>query len=171
MKKHEAISADILARKERFMDLKAMSASLRGDNYHAHALIGEREEQIMTRWQQLLDLLKLHKDKLERYCTVIGLQREIDTLSLAISTLHTDFSSTDNGIHLLDVQEKLHKFQLQESQVKLKDLLAVRIESVWVCPGPCNVRDHQEGGEGSEGPAGQQGPAGGAGRGDPEEAR
>ena len=35
----------------------------------------------------------------------------------AISTLHTEFSSTDNGIHLLDVQEKLHKFQLQESQV------------------------------------------------------
>ena len=36
----------------------------------------------MTRWQQLLDLLKLHKDKLERYCTVINLQREIETLSL-----------------------------------------------------------------------------------------
>ena len=135
VKKHEAISADILARKERFLDLKAMSSSLRADNYHAHLQIGEREEQIMTRWQQLLDLLKLHKDKLERYCTVINLQREIETLSLvsklfqmiltsliktsfqAISTLHTEFSSTDNGIHLLDVQEKLHKFQLQESQV------------------------------------------------------
>ena len=37
----------------------------------------------------------------------------------AISTLHTEFSSTDNGIHLLDVQEKLHKFQLQESQVSV----------------------------------------------------
>jgi spectrin beta len=117
VKKHEAISADILARQERFLDLKAMSASLRADNYHAHITIGEREEQIMSRWQQLLDLLKLHKDKLERYCTVIGLQREIETLSLTISTLHTEFSSTDQGIHLLDVQEKLHKFQLQESQV------------------------------------------------------
>ena len=117
VKKHEAISADILARKERFLDLKAMSAALKDDNYHAHGQIGEREEQIMTRWQQLLDLLKVHKDKLERYCTVINLQREIETLSIAIATLHTEFSSTDNGIHLLDVQEKLHKFQLQESQV------------------------------------------------------
>ena len=87
VKKHEAISADILARKERFLDLKAMSSSLRADNYHAHAQIGEREEQIMTRWQQLLDLLKLHKDKLERYCTVINLQREIETLSLVNQTL------------------------------------------------------------------------------------
>ena len=89
VKKHEAISADILARKERFLDLKAMSSSLRADNYHAHAQIGEREEQIMTRWQQLLDLLKLHKDKLERYCTVINLQREIETLSLVIKSFHS----------------------------------------------------------------------------------
>ena len=116
VKKHEAISADILARKERFMDLKAMSADLAAENYHAHATIGTREEQIMTRWEQLLELLRVHKDKLERYCTVIGLQREIETLSLAIATLHTEFSSTEHGLHLLDVQEKLHKFQLQESQ-------------------------------------------------------
>ena len=87
-----------------------------------------------------------HKNKQEeRYCTVIGLQREIDTLSLAISTLHTDFSSTDNGIHLLDVQEKLHKFQLQESQVQPKDLLAVRIVSVTAYSGERNVRDYQKG--------------------------
>ena len=76
---------------------------------------------------------------------MIGLQREIDTLSLAISTLHTDFSSTDNGIHLLDVQEKLHKFQLQESQVQPKDLLAVRIVSVTAYSGERNVRDYQKG--------------------------
>ena len=48
----------------------------------------------------------------------------------AISTLHTEFSSTDNGIHLLDVQEKLHKFQLQESQVG--DLNLIRLESGFV---------------------------------------
>ena len=89
VKKHEAISADIL---ERFLDLKAMSSSLRADNYHAHVQIGEREEQIMTRWQQLLNLLKLHKDKLERYCTVINLQREIETLSLVKQTFPFTFT-------------------------------------------------------------------------------
>ena len=80
-------------------------------------------------------------DKLERYCTMFNLQREIETLSLvikpfthpsifhfkiscqAIRNLHTEFSSTDNGIHLLDVQEKLHKFQLQEIQVGI---------SIWI---------------------------------------
>ena len=94
VKKHEAISADILARKERFLDLKAMSSSLRADNYHAHLQIGEREEQIMTRWQQLLDLLKLHKDKLERYCTVINLQREIETLSLVSKLFYIILTSS-----------------------------------------------------------------------------
>ena len=48
----------------------------------------------------------------------------------AISTLHTEFSSTDNGIHLLDVQEKLHKFQLQESQVSVLNLF--RLENGFV---------------------------------------
>ena len=48
----------------------------------------------------------------------------------AISTLHKEFSSMDNGIHLLGVQEKLHKFQLQESQVSILNLF--RLENGFV---------------------------------------
>ena len=43
VKKHEAISADILARKERFLDLKAMSSSLWADNYHERACPSTRD--------------------------------------------------------------------------------------------------------------------------------
>lgn len=39
------------------------------------------------RWQELLDLLKVHKDKLERSNAVINLEREIDTLTLTIQLL------------------------------------------------------------------------------------
>lgn len=39
------------------------------------------------RWQELLDLLKIHKDKLERSNAVINLEREIDTLTLTIQLL------------------------------------------------------------------------------------
>ena len=38
----------------------------------------------MSRWQELLSLLEVHRDKLERYCTIISLQREIETLSTTI---------------------------------------------------------------------------------------
>ena len=71
----------------------------------------------MERWDQLLGLLGVHKDKLERYCTIITLQREIETLSVTIMALQQEVDTPEPGSHLLDVQEKLQKFQLQESQV------------------------------------------------------
>jgi hypothetical protein len=45
--------------------------------------------------QELLNLLKLHKDKLERYCSIINLQREIETLAITIKHLQ---SGTDKFI-------------------------------------------------------------------------
>ena len=39
---------------------------------------------IMGRWQELLSLLEVHRDKLERYSSLISLQREIDTLATTI---------------------------------------------------------------------------------------
>ena len=117
VKKHEAISADILARQERFKDLEAMSSQLQQENYWRHKEIKDREKVIMKRWEDLLNLLGIHKDKLERYCTIITLQREIETLSVTIMALQQELASSEPGSHLLDVQEKLQKFQLQESQV------------------------------------------------------
>ena len=76
-----------------------------------------REVAIMERWDQLLELLGVHKDKLERYCTIITLQREIETLAVTILVLQQELDTAEPGSHLLDVQEKLQKFQLQESQV------------------------------------------------------
>merc|ERR1719210_2890017 len=117
VKKHEAISADILARSDRFSDLKAMSRQLETERYWRAKEIKQREIEIMGRWQELLSLLEVHRDKLERYCIIISLQREIETLASTIKLLQQELESTEPGIHLLDVQEKLQKFQLQESQV------------------------------------------------------
>ncbi len=36
-----------------------------------------------------MNLLKLHKDKLERYCSIINLQREIETLAITIKHLQS----------------------------------------------------------------------------------
>ena len=66
----------------------------------------------------MLELLGVHKNKLERYCTIITLQREIDTLSVTIMALQQELDNSKSGSHLLNVKEKLQKFQLQESQVQ-----------------------------------------------------
>ena len=61
-----------------------------------------------------LELLGVHEDKLERYCTIITLQRKIETLSVTIMALQQEPDTSEPGSHLLDVQEKLQKFQLQK---------------------------------------------------------
>ena len=68
----------------RFSDLKAMCQQLEQERYWRSGDIKGREIEIMTRWQELLTLLEVHKDKLERYCTIITLQRELDTLASTI---------------------------------------------------------------------------------------
>ena len=75
------------------------------------------QEPIMERWDQLLQLLGVHKDKLKRCCTIITLKKEIEILSVTIMALQQELDTFEPGSHLLDVQEKLQKFQLQESQV------------------------------------------------------
>ena len=56
--------------------MKAMSNQLQQERYW-------REQEI----REKLKLLGVHRDKLERYCTIITLQREIETLSVTIMAL------------------------------------------------------------------------------------
>ena len=52
---------------------------------------------MMALLQELLNLLKLHKDKLERYCSIINLQREIETLAITIKHLQSGTVLTAAG--------------------------------------------------------------------------
>ena len=61
-----------------------MSSQLEEERYWKADQIKESEMVIMNRWQELLKLLEVHRDKLERYSTLISLQREIDTLATTI---------------------------------------------------------------------------------------
>ena len=101
----------------RFLDLRSMCEQLESENYHAKDAVLAREQQIMDRWEELLELLKKHKEKLERSSSILNLTMEIDTLILTIKQLQKEMSSDVGVLHLLDVQEKLQKFHLQESQV------------------------------------------------------
>jgi hypothetical protein len=59
-----------------------------------------------------------------RYCTIITLQRDIETLLVNIML---ELDNSEPGSHLLDVQEKLQKFQLQESQVQNNSCIMIII--------------------------------------------
>ncbi|XP_014213231.1 spectrin beta chain, non-erythrocytic 1 isoform X2 [Copidosoma floridanum] len=117
VKKHEAISADILAREERFHDLTNMSEELVRENYHGLERVRTREQQVLQRWRELLGLLDRHKANLSALCALMSLMREIETTLASVQELQLSFQSTEVGPHLLGVEDLLQRHSLQELQV------------------------------------------------------
>lgn len=87
VKKHEAISADILARVERFNDLTAMANELEKENYHGKDRVKKRESEVLEKWQKLLELLENHKNNLGQMSNLMSLLREIDATLISIDEL------------------------------------------------------------------------------------
>ncbi|XP_058061720.1 spectrin beta chain, non-erythrocytic 1 [Anopheles bellator] len=117
VKKHEAISADILARADRFNDLTDMCTELAGENYHGKERVKKRETEVITKWKELLELLENHKQKLGQMSSLMNLLREIDATLTTIRALQGQFASEDVGPHLLGVEELLQAHSLLELQV------------------------------------------------------
>uniref|UniRef100_A0A2R5L953 Putative spectrin beta chain non-erythrocytic 5 isoform x6 n=1 Tax=Ornithodoros turicata TaxID=34597 RepID=A0A2R5L953_9ACAR len=114
VKKHEAISADILARVERFENITQMADNLELENYHGKARIRKREQDIMERWELLLELLEKHRVTLSNVSLLMSLLREADTLHGEIRDMEGSFLSGEKGRHLLAVEDLLQKHALEE---------------------------------------------------------
>lgn len=117
LKKHEAVSADILAREERFQDLSQMCDELLKENYRHSERVKARESEILEKWHYLLSLLEKHKFNLNRMGNIMTLLREIDTTLSSIIQLTTTLGSVDTGNHLYAVEDLLQKHALQQLQV------------------------------------------------------
>uniref|UniRef100_A0A1I8NPX4 Spectrin beta chain, non-erythrocytic 5 n=2 Tax=Stomoxys calcitrans TaxID=35570 RepID=A0A1I8NPX4_STOCA len=117
LKKHEAISADILARVERFNDLTAMANELERENYHGKERVKKRENEVMEKWRKLLELLENQRLNLSQMSSLMNLLREIISTTESIKELQIQFRSEDVGPHLLGVEELLQAHSLQELQV------------------------------------------------------
>ncbi|XP_028142929.1 spectrin beta chain, non-erythrocytic 1 isoform X1 [Diabrotica virgifera virgifera] len=117
LKKHEAISADILAREERIHDLSHMAQELINENYRNSDRVQKRESEIIKQWEELKALLEKHKLNLNKMGSIMSIIREIDSVLTSTEQLRIDLSSTDTGAHLVAVEELLHKHALQNLMV------------------------------------------------------
>ena len=119
VKKHEAISADILARSERFKSLAVMAQELIDGNYHSKDKIKAREQQITYDWQQLLDLLKQHQNNLNAASSLMLSLREVDTIRNEIKEMEKSLSSDAKVVvqHLLGVEDLLQRHTLLEAHI------------------------------------------------------
>ncbi|XP_037299211.1 spectrin alpha chain, non-erythrocytic 1 isoform X2 [Manduca sexta] len=121
VKKHEAISADILARTERFEDLSAMAAELVREGYHGAEAVSRTEQAVLQRWRELLELLERHRASLARLAKLMALLREADAVRHTLGDMKAQFQSEEVGRHLVDVERLLQAHALQELQLGALD--------------------------------------------------
>lgn len=119
VKKHEAISADILARAERFESLSKIAQDLIDDNYHGKAMIDKHRNEIMTRWNSLLQLLAQHKQNLTISSNLMALLREVGAISAEIKDIQKGLTIDESagGKHLSGVEDLLQKHSLIQAQI------------------------------------------------------
>ncbi|XP_046975216.1 spectrin beta chain, non-erythrocytic 5 isoform X2 [Vanessa cardui] len=121
VKKHEAISADILARTERFEDLSAMAAELVKEKYHGAETVSRTEQAVLQRWKELLELLERHRTSLAKLAHLMALLREAEAVAHTLNEMKAQFQSEDVGRHLVDVERLLQAHALQELQLGALD--------------------------------------------------
>ncbi|XP_045541118.1 spectrin beta chain [Papilio machaon] len=121
VKKHEAISADILARTERFEDLSAMAGELVREQYHGAEAVSRTEQAVLARWRELLELLERHRTSLARLAHLMSLLREADAVAHTLLEMKAQFQSEEVGRHLVDVERLLQAHALQELQLGAVD--------------------------------------------------
>lgn len=117
VKKHEAISADILARKDRFSDLANMAEVLEKANYHDKDRLNKRKEDVLEKWNNLLELLEKHRVNLHTHSKLMGLIRDIDAVMNEVKAVEKSIMSENIGKHLFAIEDLVQKLAVMNSQI------------------------------------------------------
>ncbi|PAA61129.1 hypothetical protein BOX15_Mlig024302g2, partial [Macrostomum lignano] len=126
-KKHEAIETDIFAYEERVSAVVRVASELQSENYHDTEAVLARKDNVLNLWEQLLDLLRARRMRLDLTLQVQKIYQEILYVLDRIEELDGRLSSEDFGRHLMAVDDLLEKHALLESDVLV---LGDRVDSV-----------------------------------------
>ncbi|XP_071162084.1 spectrin beta chain-like isoform X8 [Mytilus edulis] len=117
IKKHEAISAEILARKDRFRALNGLAKELVQGGYHAKDAVNKKDQDIMMKWKKLLDKLEARKKTLDGFSNLMNSFREIESIVEELKEAEAKVKIDDNGKHLQATEDYLQQHALVEAQL------------------------------------------------------
>ncbi|XP_052769142.1 spectrin beta chain, non-erythrocytic 2-like isoform X1 [Mya arenaria] len=117
IKKHEAISAEILARKDRYKALNTLAVELVQGNYHEKEAVQKKDDYIRQKWEELLARLEQRKATLAGFNNLMSMFREIETIHDELKEVENKVSVDAEGKHLQAVEDFLHQHLLQEAQL------------------------------------------------------
>merc|ERR1711997_348860 len=127
-KKHQAISADILSRENRFKDIEKKMEYFEDENYHGKGGIKKSGEGVLAKWKHLLELLSKHQQKLELDTEMLAHLRDIDTVHDSVISLQKSFDSEEFQ-KAANIKQSMQKLNLYESEIKAIQDLIKRLKS------------------------------------------
>ncbi|XP_071480964.1 spectrin beta chain-like [Diadema antillarum] len=140
-KRHEAITADVMARKERFADLESMARELASEGYHREPEISLRSRKVSQKWTELLRLLDKRQIVLRGVNELMGMFRESDGIMAELKEIQVSLQSDERGKHLQAVEALLQKQSLVETQILTQ---GERINQVNQIADRCLRQEHAE---------------------------
>ena len=117
IKKHEAISAEILARKDRFRALNSLAKELVQGSYHAKDAVNKKDQDIMMKWKKLLDKLEDRKNTLSGFNSLMTIFRETESIQEELKEAEVKVKIEDKGKHLQATEDFLQQHTLVEAQL------------------------------------------------------
>ncbi|KAK2552536.1 Spectrin beta chain [Acropora cervicornis] len=126
-KKHEAIETDIMAYEERIKAIVQVADELERENFHESEIIQSRKDLILQLWEQLLELLKSRRSRLEKSMKLQRIFQEMINIIDWMDEIKMSLLSEDYGKHLLGVEDLLQKHSLVEADIAAQ---ADRVQSV-----------------------------------------
>ncbi|XP_015776593.1 PREDICTED: spectrin beta chain, non-erythrocytic 1-like, partial [Acropora digitifera] len=126
-KKHEAIETDIMAYEERIKAIVQVADELERENFHESERIQSRKDLILQLWEQLLELLKSRRSRLEKSMKLQRIFQEMINIIDWMDEIKMSLLSEDYGKHLLGVEDLLQKHSLVEADIAAQ---ADRVQSV-----------------------------------------
>nr|XP_022333961.1 spectrin alpha chain, non-erythrocytic 1-like isoform X4 [Crassostrea virginica] len=118
IKKHEAISAEILAREDRFQSLNSLAKELVEGNYHTKDRVQTIDQTIMRKWHELLNKLEGRKNLLSGFKNTMNMFREIENIQEELKEIESKLQTKDTGKHLQATEDYLQQHSLLETQLK-----------------------------------------------------
>ncbi|KAM9294405.1 spectrin beta chain, non-erythrocytic 5 [Gastrophryne carolinensis] len=117
MKKLEAIEADVLPREQRFRTVADIADVLQKENYYKKESIVAKQQELSRGWQELLKLIKTHKDSLGGLHQILVLLRDIDSVVDELKAVQEVLGLKAFGKQLPEVEYFLQEHKLIESQI------------------------------------------------------
>ena len=92
LKKHEAISADILSREDRCKEIEKLMNHLDKENYHDKSSVLKSGGDLLKKWAHLMSLLEKHQHKLEIDNQMLSHLRDLETVHASVIALMETFA-------------------------------------------------------------------------------